>query len=141
MATKLTGKDLVIEIQPDSTGSFISVGGASRTFSYTRGGDEIDGTVREDTAKDYIPGFPDISAEMGGVTYKGTTTPALANMQQGDVGTIKWYPEGKVDTKPEKTSTYAVLEDGEEFPYDDVVSWSIKLRLTSAIVTTAYDAP
>jgi hypothetical protein len=138
---KLKGQKLVIEIQPDSTGAFIDVGGESRTFSYNRTGDEIDVTVRSDTAKDYLAGFPDISAEMGGITLGGAPTPALDELVQGAVGTIKWYPEGKVDTLPMYTSTYTVTEDGQEYPYDDAVSWTVSMRLTSAIVVAAYDAP
>lgn len=136
--TKLSGRKLVIEIQPDSTGSWINVGGESRTFSYTRSGDEIDVTVREDTAKDYLPGFPDISAEMSGITLDGDDTNAVVNLMQGEVGSIKWYPEGKTATHPMYSSTYTVTEDGQEYPYDDAVTWSVGMRLTSAITVGTY---
>jgi predicted secreted protein len=135
---KLRGRDLVIEISTDGGTTWTDVGGESRGFSWTRTADEIDATVREDTAKDYLVGFADISAEMDGLVLDGAVTPAVEELQQGVTGDIRWFPEGKVATRPQYESTFIVTEDGQDHPYDGVVAWNVSMRLTSAIVPGTY---
>lgn len=136
--TKYRGTALYVE--------WITAGGTtvlsaeSRTFTVNEQSNQIDVTVRSDTAKAFLTDFPAITANMQGLDTAGTptsgTVPQLWDrLNIGDTGTVRWSPEGTATGYRRKSMPAIVKGKNQEFPYDGVSAWTLDWDSNGGSVT------
>jgi hypothetical protein len=112
----------------------------SRTFEVNQQSNQIDVTVRSDTAKAFLTDFPAISATMEGLDTSGTPTAGVAaqmwrRLNIGDLGTIVWYPEGNTAGYVKETMPAIVKSKTYANPYDNVSTWKLEWDSNGGSVT------
>jgi hypothetical protein len=112
----------------------------SRTFSVNQQSNQIDVTVRSDTAKAFLTDYPEITASMQGLDTSGTPTGGTAaqmwrRLNIGDAGTLIWYPEGNTSGYVKETMPAIVQNKNYENPYDGVSQWTLEFSSNGGSVT------
>lgn len=138
MAAKYKGTALYVRWE--SGGGTVVLTAESRTFTEDETANDIDVTVRGDTAKNTLPDFPAITAEMSGldpvVAASGTADWDKLNI--GDAGTLIWAPEGTATGKRKRSLVSTVKGKGFDSPYDGAVSWKLSWNSNGGTVVPAF---
>lgn len=139
--TKYRGSATIIDWLP-STGGTINLSAESRTFEVNQQSNQIDVTVRSDTAKAFLTDFPAISAKISGLDTSGTATGGTAfqtweRLNIGDSGTLRWGPEGTATGYRKMTMPAIVKTKNYNSPYDGAVQWDLEWDSNGGTVTTA----
>jgi predicted secreted protein len=112
----------------------------SRTFEVNQQANQIDVTVRSDTAKAFLTDFPAISVSMEGLDTSGTPTGGTAaqmwrRLNIGDSGTLVWYPEGNTSGYVKETMPAIVKSKTYGNPYENVSTWKLEWDSNGGSVT------
>lgn len=140
--TKYKGTALVVQWITASGTAVLTA--ESRTYEVNQQSNQIDVTVRSDTAKNFLPDFPAISASMEGLDTTGTPTggtPAQAwdKVNIGDSGTLQWGPEGTATGNRKDYMPAIVKTKTFSSPYDGAVNWKLEWDAQGAAITqSAY---
>lgn len=137
--TKYKGSALYVDWLPSSGGT-IRLDAESRTFTVNQQANQIDVTVRGDTAKAYLTDYPAISVNMSGLDTAGTATGGTlpqnwARLNIGDLGTVRWGPEGTVANYRKESMPAIVKTKNYEAPYDGAVQWTLEWDSNGGSVT------
>jgi len=127
--TKFKGTALYVDWLPSSGGTIVLTA-ESRTFEVNQSANQIDVTVRSDTAKAFLTDFPAISAKMAGLDTSGTATGGTLfqnweRLNIGDLGTIRWGPEGTATNYRKESMPAIVKAKNFASPYDGAVTWEL----------------
>lgn len=134
MAT-YAGSSLVVEwIQAAAT---TTLTGDHKSFSYTPTINLIKATAGADANESYIPNVKDGTGTFNANVQSGSGaggTAAFATLAEGNIGTLKWYPEGSASTKP--YYQIPAISQGAQFsyPYQDVVEATCPFQQNGARV-------
>lgn len=130
--TKYRGTALVVHWLPAApVGGTVVLTAESRTFEVNAQANQIDVTVRSDTAKAFLTDYPAISVTMDGLDTSGTSTggtPAQMwrRLNIGDSGTLVWYDEGNVAGYRKEQMPAIVKTQNYSNPYDGVSTWRLE---------------
>jgi predicted secreted protein len=118
----------------------VALDAESRTFTVNQQANQIDVTVRSDSAKAFLTDFPAISVSMQGLDTSGTPTGGTAaqawrKLNIGDSGTVVWYPEGKTAGYVKESMPAIVQNKNYENPYDGVSTWTLEFSSNGGSVT------
>lgn len=121
-------------------GGTVTLTAESRTFEVNQQSNQIDVTVRSDTAKAFLTDFPSISASMQGLDTSGTPTGGTASqlwrrLSIGDSGTLVWYPEGNTAGYVKEYMPAIVKTKNYSNPYDNVAQWTLEWDSNGGAVT------
>lgn len=127
--TKYKGTALIVEWI--FSGGTIQLQAESRTFEENEQANQIDVTVRSDSAKAFLTDFPAITVSMEGLDTSGTAsggTPAQLwdRLNIGDRGTVRWSPEGTASTQRYKYMPAIVKTKSQSIPYDGASTWKLE---------------
>jgi hypothetical protein len=131
--TRYAGSSLIISwIQASATTILSS---DYRTLDYTPSIDFIDQSAGADTAKTYISSLTDGQLSMSFLVGAGATgvgTAPIAALAEGNLGTIKWSPEGTASTKI--YSQIPAYSQGVKlsYPYAGVVEATVSFQQNGA---------
>lgn len=102
--------------------------GDHRSFTYTPSINLYDATAGADPAKKYIVGTKDGNATFNAVLQDGTGaggTLTYSTLTEGNIGTLRWQPEGTATTKP-KYEMPAISQGAPfSYPYDNVIEVTV----------------
>jgi hypothetical protein len=120
--------------------TFISLGGDEikcTTSSLETMVDKHDVTVYGAEVHDFDRGLGNGTATLGGIYDSGAAgPPALIKAVLGTKVAFVRRPEGTGSGLPEQTATVLVEKYTETSPVADMVTWSLDLQLTTAVVET-----
>lgn len=138
---KYKGSALHVDWLP-STGGTVVLTAESRTFTVNQQANQIDVTVRSDTAKAFLTDYPAISVSMQGLDTAGTPTGGTRaqlwdRLAIGDSGTLRWGPEGTVAGYRKDSMPAIVKAKNQEFPYDGVSQWTLEWDSNGGSVSPA----
>ena len=111
----------------------------SRAFEVNQQANQIDVTVRSDTAKAFLTDFPAITVSLDGLDTTGTaTTSQLWNtLNIGDTGTVRYSPEGTATGNRKHTLPAIVKTKTYSSPYDGAVTWKLEWDSNGGSVTNS----
>lgn len=134
-STNYTANGLVIEWTPDA-GSLVTVSNEASSFKNTDQAAEIEAPKFGAPVILKYPGKRTMGAELSYFHTVASGANATA-FGVGVVGTLVWYPQGKVTSKPKFTVTEAIVMSN-DIPYevDKMVMSNIKWHFNTAPAET-----
>lgn len=136
--TKYRGTATVVEWIAAGGGTTL-LSAESRTFEVNQQSNQIDVTVRSDTAKAFLTDFPAISVSMEGLDTSGTAASAQlwTTLNIGDLGTVRFSPEGTATGYRKHTMPAIVKTKTFSSPYDGAVTWKLEWDSNGGSVTNS----
>lgn len=142
--TKYRGTALYVHFVRDAAagGGTVVLTAESRTFEVNQQSNQIDVTVRSDSAKAFLPDVPAISITMEGLDTAGTTTGGTTaqlwdRLQIADSGTLFWGPEGTAAGYRKNSMPAVVKTKNFSSPYDQVSTWRLEFDANGGSVVNA----
>ena len=111
--------------------------GDHKGLTYTPSINFIDASAGADTHKSYIPNVKDGSVTFNANFQAGTNsggTATFSTLTEGNLGTLKWSPEGTVSTKPFSQIPAYAQGPSFNYPYADVVEVTVNFQQNGARV-------
>lgn len=125
---KYTGQNLVIRF-----GTAV-VSGQGRSLDIDLSADEIDATSYGDAEKSFLAGKPDRKASME-VLDDSASSAIRTALAVGTINSMTWFPQGTASGNPKfAAATAVVLSNSISYPYDDVVTMSVDVRISGGVV-------
>lgn len=137
--TKYRGSALYVDWLP-SAGGTVVLWAERRTFSVDEQANQLDVTVASDTAKAFLTDFPAIKTTMAGLDTSGTvlaTNQPWDNLNIGDLGTVRWGPEGTATGYRKRSMPAIVSSKKFDSPYDNAVTWELGFDSNGGTVVKA----
>lgn len=136
--SEYAGSSLVVTwIQAAAT---TTLTGNHKSFTYTPSINFYDATSGADTHKTYIPGVKDGNATFNALMQSGTGsggTATFSTLAEGNIGTIKWQPEGTASPLPYFQIPAISQGVQQSEPYDNVVEVTVNFQQNGARVEGA----
>lgn len=133
IANRYTGKDLYAEFI--CAAGTIALTGDQRSLSVDREADMVDVTAGSEADKSYVSRLKDGTAEVEVLDQAGTAATDLeAALPEGTSGTLIYAPKGTAATNPKRGFAAIVNSVSVEYPYDDVVSYTISFQKSGAVL-------
>jgi hypothetical protein len=103
------------------------------TFSYNPSIDFAEQTAGADTTRTYLAGLKDGAASLTMIDQDGTAGTAMtAVFQEGQVGTLIWYPLGSAAGKPKFTAPFFSLGAVPSYTFNGRTEIAISLKQNGA---------
>jgi len=133
IANRYTGKNLYAEfICPAGT---ILLTGDQRSLSVDREADMVDVTAGDETDKSYTSRLKDGTAEVTVLDQGSVLATGLeAAMPEGTSGTLLYAPQGTAAGNPKRGFAAIVQSISTEYPYDDVVEYTISFQKSGTLL-------
>lgn len=133
IANRYTGKDLYAEFI--CTAGTIALSGDQRTLSVDRESDLVDITAGSEADKSYLARLKDGTAEVEVLDQGSIAGTGLeAAMPEGTSGTLIYAPQGTTAGKPKRGFAAFVQSISVEYPYDDVVAYTISFQKSGSLL-------
>jgi predicted secreted protein len=133
IANRYTGKDLYVEFI--CAAGTIALNGDFRTFTVDREADMVDITAGSETDKSYTSRLKDGTAELEVLDQASIAATGIeAAMPEGTSGTLMYAPQGTASTKPKRGFVAFVSSISVDYPYDDVVAYSISFQKSGTVL-------
>lgn len=137
MANEYSGSALYVKwVTAEAPAGTTVLSGKQRTFRVSESSDEIDATGGSDSQAVFLPKFTASEASITVVDTLGSQgtagTADWARLAPQKQGTLYWCPEGTAASEIKFQQAGVVLGRDREFPYDNVVTYDIRYRLSGA---------
>ncbi|KZZ86230.1 phage major tail protein, TP901-1 family [Bacillus sp. SJS] len=138
MASKITGMKVKLYIKDAATGKVLA---GQRNASLSRSAETIDATSKDTEGfwKESLQGFKEFSIDADGAFIESDEAYSILETAYVNSENVDVYLELPSGTKYEGNCT--ITDFSLDFPYDDLVTYSLSLRGSGAlVVTTAAQA-
>jgi hypothetical protein len=109
--------------------------GDHKSMTYTPSINFIDSTAGADANKTYIPGVKDGNATFNANMQSGSSaggTSTFSTCAEGNLGTLKWYPEGTTAGYPYESIPAYSQGAAKSYPYENVVEVTVNFQQNGA---------
>ena len=133
IANRYTGKDLYAEFI--CAAGTIALTGDQRSLTVDREADTVDVSAGADTDKSYLATLKDGTAEIEIIDQASVAATGIeAAMPEGTGGTLLYGPAGTASGKPKRGFVAIVTSLSMEYPYSDVVTYSISFQKSGTLL-------
>lgn len=133
IANRYTGQNLYAEFI--CAAGTIALSGDQRSLTVDREVDVVDITAGSETDKSYLATLKDGTAEIEVLDQASVAATGLeAAMPEGTSGTLIYAPQGTASTKPKRGFAAIVQSLSVEYPYSDVVVYTISFQKSGTLL-------